>query len=148
MARILIAEGDDDTRRLAAVALVEAGHEVAAVADGGSVVERVLQDAPDVLVLDVTLPLMSGYAVLEELGAGAVESTKVLVVGAGGSEQSVERSFELGAAEHMVKPVDPDELVATVDAVLTLTGEQLAARREEERDRAHLLSQLESVFED
>jgi DNA-binding response OmpR family regulator len=52
------------------------------------------------------------------------------------------------AAEHMRKPVDPDELSATVEAVLTLTPKQLLSRREDERDRAHLLSQLESVFEE
>jgi DNA-binding response OmpR family regulator len=84
---------------------------------------------------------------MEELGPAAVESTEVLVLGAGGSEQSIERSFELGAAEHMRKPVDPDELSATVEAVLTLTPEQLLWR-EDERDRAHLLSRLESVFEE
>lgn len=61
-------------------------------------------------------------------------------------ESVVERSYRLGAAFHMTKPFDPDRLVEAVRRVLDMSDTEVAAVREQEADKAHLLSQLEAVF--
>src|SRR2546423_3396297 len=113
MARILIAEDDQDARVLLTYLLAEAGHEVAVARDGAVAVERLIDDPPEVLVLDIELPRLDGYGVMEHL-SDEESGVKVLVVTARTSEQDFERSFALGASDVMSKPFDPDELVAAV----------------------------------
>jgi DNA-binding response OmpR family regulator len=147
LARILVAEDDADIRHIVAQLLLDEGHEVATVGDGGLAVDRLLADPPDILILDVMMPELDGYSVLEELRDAGVDSAiKVLVLSARGTERDFERSFALGACRHMTKPFDPDELVESVNELLSMTRDELVQRRDEERQRAHLLSQLESIF--
>jgi DNA-binding response OmpR family regulator len=147
MARILVAEDDADIRHLVTQLLVDEGHEVAAAQDGDLAVDKLLEDLPDILILDIMMPGLDGYSVLEEMRAVGIDSAiKVMVLTARKSEQDFERSFALGACEHMTKPFDPGELVASVNKLLSLSREEILRHREEERDRAHLLSQLESIL--
>lgn len=149
MARILIAEDDGDIRQILTHLLEDAGHEVVLAGDGNAAREMVVNDPPDVLVLDVMMPHLDGYGVLRELETtGVRDQMKVLVLTAKTSERDWEMSLELGADYHMPKPFDCDELLAKVEELLALPADELQTRREEERDRAHLLSQLESIFGD
>jgi DNA-binding response OmpR family regulator len=149
MARILVADDDADIRQLVTYALADQGHEVSVAKDGLEAVEHVQESPPDLLILDVMMPELDGYQVLETLGEkGLLELTKVLVLTAKGSERDWKQGFDLGAHRYMTKPFDPDELLAEVGDILTSTPEQLAAKREQEQDRANLLSQLESIFGD
>lgn len=147
MARILIAEDDADIRGIVTHALVEAGHDVSAVKDGESVVERLTWAPPDLLILDIMMPGQDGYSVLEEMRSQEVaKDTKVLILTAKNLEKDVERSYRLGASFHMTKPFDPDELIEATRKVLNTSDSDLQALREEEADKARLLSQIESVF--
>ncbi|MEO8323441.1 MAG: response regulator [Actinomycetota bacterium] len=147
MAQILIAEDDADIRRIVIHALVEAGHDVSAVKDGESVVERLTWAPPELLILDIMMPGQDGYSVLEEMRSQEVaKETQVMVLTAKNREKDVERSYRLGAAFHMTKPFDPDELVGVVRRILDMSATEAAAEREQEADKAHLLSQIETVF--
>lgn len=147
MARILIAEDDPDIRQLVTHTLADEGHEIATAKDGTTALEMLIANPPDLLVLDLMMPGVDGYGVLKEMDeCGLRESTKVLVLTAKGSERDWERGFELGADQYMTKPFDPDEVVGMVNELLALTKEELKAQREQELDKAHLLSQLESLF--
>jgi DNA-binding response OmpR family regulator len=147
MARILVAEDDADIRHLVTQLLIDEGHEVAAAKDGDLAVDKLLEDLPDILILDIMMPGLDGYSVLEEMRSVGIDSAiKVMVLTARNSEQDFERSFALGACEHMTKPFDPEELVASVNKLLSLSRSEILRHREEERDRAHLLSQLESIL--
>jgi len=149
MARILVADDDADIRQLVIYALADQGHEVSVAKDGLEAVEHIQESPPDLLILDVMMPELDGYQVLETLGEkGLLELTKVLVLTAKGSERDWKQGYDLGAHRYMTKPFDPDELLAEVSDILTSTPEQLAAKREQEQDRANLLSQLESIFGD
>jgi DNA-binding response OmpR family regulator len=77
-----------------------------------------------------------------------LDSTKILVLSAKSSEADRELGLELGADHYVVKPVDPLEVAAAVKELLALTKDELRVRREQERDKAHLLSQLESVLDE
>ena len=146
MGRILIAEDEASVRRLLSHLLVEEGHEVAVARDGAAALQRLRANPPDMLILDLMMPEVDGYQVLEELQEMGVLGIRTIVVSARGGEADVERSLALGACHHMVKPFDPDEFLREVDSFLQLSPEEIHERQEDERDRAHLLSQLESLF--
>ena len=149
MARILVAEDDGDIRQILKHLLDAAGHDVVLANDGDAAREILLSDPPDVLVLDVMMPHKDGYEVLREMDAAGLRGrTKVLVLTAKTSERDWEMSLELGADCHMPKPFDTEELLDKVEELLAASEDELQTRREQERDRAHLLSQLESIFGD
>jgi len=149
MARILIADDDPDIRQLVIYALADEGHEVSVAKDGQEALDHVVQSPPDLMLLDIMMPEMDGYDVLRALDERGIRGfTKILVLTAKGSERDWKLGYDLGADRYMTKPFDPDELLETVGEMLTSTPEELEAKREQEQDRANLLSQLESIFGD
>jgi two-component system response regulator MprA len=145
LARIFIADDDPDIRRILTHALADEGHEVAVAKDGDSALQGVLDDRPDLLILDVLMPAMDGFDVLQAIRDAGLD-TRILVVTARSSEHVRERGFDLGADAFLSKPFEPEEFLDIVRQLLGSTPEELALIRERERDRAHLLSQLEEAF--
>ena len=149
MARILVADDDADIRHLVIYALADEGHEVSVAKDGQEALDHVAESPPDLMLLDIMMPEMDGYDVLRALDERGIRSfTKILVLTAKGSERDWKLGYDLGADRYMTKPFDPDELLDTVNDMLNASSEELAAKREQEQDRANLLSQLESIFGD
>jgi len=149
MARIYIAEDDPDVRSILTRSLVDEGHEVQAAKDGRSALDAVLADPPDVLVLDLMMPELDGFAVLEAVRSGtSTRDVRVLVLTARNSESERVEGFEHGADLYLTKPFDHDEFVTSIADLLSATTEQLVQRRQIERDKALLLAQLETVFQD
>jgi DNA-binding response OmpR family regulator len=147
MARIFIVDDDTDIRQLVAYELVDEGHEVSVAKDGAEALEVLLESSLDLVVLDIMMPRVDGFEVLQRLNeAAARDDVKVLILTAKGSERDWEQGFALGADMYMTKPFDPEELIEAVRELLAASREELAERREQELDRAHLLSQLESLF--
>ena len=147
MARILIADDDADIRQLVIYALADEGHEVSVAKNGQEAVDHVAGAPTDLMLLDIMMPEMDGYDVLRALDErGLRGQTKILVLTAKGSERDWKLGYDLGADRYMTKPFDPEELLQTVGDMLTASNEELEAKREEEQDRANLLSQLESIF--
>ena len=149
MARIYIADDDADIRNLLTLSLVEEGHEVTAAKDGEAALESMLEDLPDLLVLDIVMPRMDGLQVLEGLSNyGLRESLKVLVLTGRSSERDRVDGLERGADRYLAKPFDKWEFVSAVRELLDSTGEDVVRRRDEELEKARLLASLESVFEE
>jgi DNA-binding response OmpR family regulator len=148
VAHILVVDDDPDIRRLLSVILMEAGHKITSSPDGDKALEMLSGEAPDLLVLDVMMPKKDGFMVLKEMrSTGLGESTRVLLLTARTAESDWLRGYKLGADQYLTKPFDNEELVKVVDELLSLSKEQLRARRQQELDRAHLLSRLEAIFE-
>ena len=148
MARIHIADDEADIRQLLTFLLAEEGHEVSSSVDGRAAIEKMVMHPPDLLILDLMMPDMDGYVVLEEMDAYQIlGSTRILILTAKGNEEDRAKAFELGADEYIVKPCDEGELRATVATLLEQSKEELRLRREDLKDKARLLSQLESVVE-
>ena len=147
MARILIADDDADVRQSLVIALVDRGHEVAAVPDGHRAIEALVGVTPDLILLDVMMRVKDGFVVLEELNeSGFRDLTRVLMLTSSGSEKDARRAFELGADAYITKPFDPVEVIKQVESLLALSSEELRIMRERELDRSNLLSQLESIL--
>jgi DNA-binding response OmpR family regulator len=123
MARILVAEDDIDIRELVAFKLRAAGHDVTAVADGALALETCLSEQPDLCVLDVMMPGMSGLDVCRAIrGHDALSNTRIILLTARSQESDIEQGFACGADDYVVKPFSPRELAFRVGAVLARNG--------------------------
>jgi PAS domain S-box-containing protein len=106
--KVLVVDDNVDAADTIATVLSMMGHDARSVYDGESVLQTACSFAPDVLLLDLGLPGMSGYEVAKQLRADPRFSHTVLIALTGwGSELDRQRSSEAGFDEHLTKPVDP-----------------------------------------
>ena len=116
---VLVADDDDDIRDLVAFRLDRAGSEVLRAGDGQEALDLAKEHKPDLAVLDVMMPKLTGYDVTRELRADAATSRiPVILLTARVQEADVARGFEAGADDYVKKPFSPQELKARVQAVL------------------------------
>jgi DNA-binding response OmpR family regulator len=114
---VLIVE-DDATLRLGLIkTLRSAGFKVEAAVDGAAGLERALAIRPDLVLLDVMMPKMNGFEVVEEIRRVDAD-VPVLMLTAKGEEHDKVRGLRLGADDYVVKPFGVSELLARVDAAL------------------------------
>lgn len=111
--RLLVIEDQPEISRHICTALAAAGHEVAACHDGVSGLKQALATQPDLIVLDVQLPGMDGFSVLEQLRARHC-SSRVIILTAQGSMEHRLRGLQSGADDYLGKPFVMDELLARV----------------------------------
>ena len=114
--RVLVVEDADDVRQLVGVVLERAGFTVEEAADGRTALRHFHQLRPDVLVLDVGLPELDGWHVLENIRM-MDDETPVLMLTALGAERDKIRGLDGGADDYLVKPFTNGELVARVRAL-------------------------------
>lgn len=117
MAIVLVVDDEPDILLLHRLNLEAAGHEVILAADGTTALERIAERRPDCVVLDVMMPVLDGWGVLERLRA--VDSPPpVIVVSAKSMPADVEQAMQLGAKDYVTKPFESDDLIARVEALL------------------------------
>ncbi len=109
--RVLVVEDSAVIQRLISVCLRPAGFDVDTRADGPSGLQAALTDPPDLLILDVGLPRMDGWQVLERIRSDpATASLRVLVLTAHAQEETRQRADQGGADAFITKPFRPDDL--------------------------------------
>ncbi len=119
MAKIVVADDDTDIRELVVFKLRQSGHEVVPVGDGAAAVEACKAERPDLVVLDVMMPGMSGLDAARALRADPdFAALPVIMLTARAQESDIEQGFEAGADDYVVKPFSPRELASRVAAVL------------------------------
>ncbi|HUF48792.1 MAG TPA: response regulator transcription factor [Vicinamibacterales bacterium] len=118
-ARILVVEDDVRTADWLALYLERAGHAVTHAADGAAALRAAEIQPPDLVLLDVMLPGLDGFAVCRALRADS--PVPIVVLTARTDEADRLRGFELGADDYVTKPFSPREVVARVEAVLRRT---------------------------
>ena len=117
--RILVVEDEPDIAALIAYQLTREGFRVETAATGTDAMASVNRAVPDLLVLDLMLPGMSGDEVLDVLRKEpATQSTPVLILTAKKQQEDRIRGLELGADDYLTKPFSPRELVLRVHAIL------------------------------
>ncbi len=120
--RILVVEDEKDLADLVAFNLRESGHEVLVAYDGATALAQIQQSRPDLVVLDVMLPDITGFEVCRRLRrSSATIRLPVIMLTAKGEEVDRIVGFEVGADDYVVKPFSPRELILRVEAILRRT---------------------------
>jgi DNA-binding response OmpR family regulator len=119
-ARILVADDDPKHAQLIKLYLEREGHQVLTVGDGRAALEQARARRPDLIVLDVMMPIVDGLDVCRILRAES--NVAILLVTARSSENDMLLGLDIGADDYLAKPVSPRELTARVRALLRRIG--------------------------
>ena len=124
MIKILIAEDERDIRELIAFSLQGlGGFNVVLASNGVEAVERATAEIPDLILMDVRMPRMTGYDACKKLKENdSTKSIPVIFLSAKGQDQEIQQGLAAGAEEYILKPFAPDELVRQVRSVLKRIG--------------------------
>src|SRR5690348_2080611 len=119
MAKILVIDDDEIFRALVAEVLGVQGHRVLAAEDGEAGMSLVAAERPDLILLDLMMPKVHGYGVLEQIRSKPqLGHPKIIVSSAKSYETDIRRAKSFGADRYLIKPYKPAELVKIVDELL------------------------------
>ncbi len=117
--RVLIVDDEPNIVTSLEFLMEDAGFEVQTASNGEQALERAARFAPDLVLLDVMMPVLNGYEVCQRLKADArLRSTRVLMLSAKGRDVEIAKGLELGADGYMTKPFSTRDLLAKVRELL------------------------------
>lgn len=128
--KILIVDDEPDILLMMRVNLEGEGFATVLAADGETALERVRDEEPDVVLLDVMMPVLDGWGVLEAMSA-LPERPATIVVSAKAAPADVARAYQLGAADYVTKPFSIENLIAVIRDVLSRSADEMDRRRRE-----------------
>jgi len=148
--RVVLADDNADMRDYV-LRLLGEGWQVEAVADGERALETVMREPPDLLIADVMMPGLDGFALLEAVrGSERTRAVPVLLLSARAGEEARLDGLRAGADDYLVKPFSARELVARVESILALARvrreAEAAVRESEERYRAYIELTSDAVW--
>ena len=129
-AHVLVAEDDEMQAELIRRSLLAEGHTTTVVHDGRAALDAARRIAPDLVVLDLMLPVIDGFGVCRVLRRDA--DIPVVMLTARSDEDDVLLGLELGADDYITKPYSPRELMARIRTVLRRSGRGADAERRED----------------
>jgi DNA-binding response OmpR family regulator len=119
VARILIVEDEANIIKLISIRLERLGHSINAADNGAAALDLARETKPDLILLDVMLPILNGFQVLEQLKADpATAAIPVLMLTARGHERDIVAGLEGGADDYIIKPFSFPELISRVGTAL------------------------------
>ena len=119
MARILIVEDEANIVKLISIRLERLGHSINSADNGVAALDIAREIRPDLILLDVMIPMLNGFQVLQQLKADpATAPIPVLMLTARGHERDIVAGIEGGADDYIVKPFSFPELIARVSTAL------------------------------
>jgi CheY-like chemotaxis protein len=123
MPKILIAEDEPDIRELVAFTLRFAGYEVVTAANGEEAVQLAARELPDMALMDVRMPRMTGYDACRMMKSDPeLRDIPVVFLSAKGQDTEIATGMAAGAEEYLLKPFAPDQLTERVRAILNKFG--------------------------
>jgi DNA-binding response OmpR family regulator len=123
MAKILVAEDDSDLRLLVSLKLESAGHQVVSVEDGSAAAHHCRDMRPDLVILDLMMPGMSGLEVCRFIRADPeLNATPVILLTARAQAADIDAGKAAGVDEYLTKPFSPRELALRVSHLLGEAG--------------------------
>ena len=130
---ILVADDEEDVRFLISRLLGDVGFEVHLAQDGLEALERIEATHPDLMILDLMMPALDGWGVLQRL-KGQKDAPLVVLLTARGDAESFARGMREGAAAYVTKPFRFHELIATVQGLLATDGKPPVMHGERRRE--------------
>jgi PAS domain S-box-containing protein len=147
--RILLADDNADMRDYVA-RLLSPGFELTAVADGQAALEEARRQPPDLILSDVMMPRLDGFALLRQMRADpALQSVPIILLSARAGEEARVEGLDAGADDYIVKPFHARELLARVMGTLRLgrmRAEAIARERELRAERTEILESMNLAF--
>ena len=119
---ILVVEDDKNISDLIHMYLVKEGFDVRIAGDGGKALEEFQKKEPDLILLDIMLPVMDGWTVLKKIREES--ATPVIMLTAKGETEDKVTGLESGADDYIVKPFEMKEVLARIHAVMRRTGQE------------------------
>ena len=119
---ILVVEDDRNICDLIHMYLVKEGFDVRIAGDGGKAIEEFQKQVPDLILLDIMLPVMDGWTVLKKIREES--ATPVIMLTAKGETEDKVTGLESGADDYIVKPFEMKEVLARIHAVMRRTGQE------------------------
>jgi DNA-binding response OmpR family regulator len=117
--KILIADDNENIREALTSILEDEGYALWIAKDGAEALRKVREISPDILILDDTMPEISGYDVCRTIKSDPdLKKIFVLMLSAKGQATEQERGKEAGADEYMVKPFSPSEILARINKIV------------------------------
>ena len=126
---VLVADDDEDLCALLRTNLEADGFVVLVAGDGRRALEIIESENPDVVLLDIMMPVLDGYGVLERLSKNPHERTKVILITAKASSRDRLQGWELGADEYVTKPFDLNSLLKRVRTLHSKSDTDVESRR-------------------
>lgn len=119
MSRILIADDEPHIRKLVSFTLTNRGHEILQAEDGGQAFDMARAELPDLILLDVMMPVMTGYDVLDRLKSDETTAgIPVIMLSAKSQRTEIDEGLTRGAEQYICKPFTPKNLVQQVNELL------------------------------
>ena len=116
MSKILVVDDEKNIRLVVGKSLEKAGYDVEYAVDGVEAVDKANNISPDLILLDLRLPKMNGFLVLEALKSdAATEEIPVIILSALSEEDDVQKAISSGAEDFLVKPISQSDLLAAVE---------------------------------
>jgi DNA-binding response OmpR family regulator len=115
---VLIVDDNPDILLLLETNLRRTGFRVAKAADGELALRAIEEDPPDVVLLDLMMPVLDGWGVLDRL-KGRPGAPPVIIISAATSQSNVDRAYELGAVGYITKPFSLTEMIDKINEVLS-----------------------------
>ena len=131
MSHLLVVDDDPDIRLLLRLALSAEGHHIVEAADGHQALQALVGVAPDLVVLDLMMPVLDGWGFLDALDLATAPPVVVITAFASEGDRHVTELLERGALDVIAKPFDPGWLAELIEAVLLVGPHE----REEYRRR-------------
>jgi CheY-like chemotaxis protein len=123
MARILVAEDERDIRELINFTLMFAGHTVTLAANGAEAVEIVEKANPQLIMMDVRMPKMTGYEACRQIKTmDEFKDVPVIFLSAKGQDEEIQSGLDAGATAYILKPFSPEDLTRRVNEIPKQNG--------------------------
>lgn len=117
---VILAEDDRMIARLIIFKLEKEGFKVIHFLNGESVVDTVSKILPDIVILDVMMPIQDGISILKEIKASPkTKHIPVVILSAKGQEKDIIKGMEIGASDYISKPFSPSELIVRIKRILS-----------------------------
>jgi CheY-like chemotaxis protein len=117
---ILIADDEDDIKMILGMYLETCGFRVLTAYDGLDAIERIKESKPDLILMDIMMPVLDGVEVTRQIKA--TEETRdipIVMLTAAAQSEMVERALKAGAEEYIAKPFEPDRVKEIIDRILS-----------------------------
>ncbi len=123
MTKILIAEDERDIRDLITFTLRFANYDVVAASNGEEAVTLARKEVPDLILMDVRMPRMTGYEACAVIKAEPnLKNIPIIFLSANGQDAEIQAGLQAGAVEYLLKPFAPDQLTERIQAILAQHG--------------------------